>query len=117
MSSSMFFNDAHYLICYFQLKETGSKLTKKVWRFFLAKALPFTFHSNANGPFMQKEKIIVWQDSRFQEKQTCFKFRFFFFVYFHLFRSFMLLYQKQNRFVQNVSDVYVDTRLYRVKTC
>ena len=51
-----------------QLTKAGSKLAMKILKFVLAKALPFTFHTNANGPDMQKEKIIVWHVFRFQEK-------------------------------------------------
>ena len=51
-----------------QLTKTGSKLATKIWRFLLAEVLPFAFHTNANGPFMQKENIIVWHVFRFQKK-------------------------------------------------
>ena len=51
-----------------QLTKTGSKLATKTYRFALAKALPFTFHTNTNGPFMQKEKITAWHVFCFQEK-------------------------------------------------
>ena len=50
------------------LTKVGSKLATKILRFVLAMALPFTFHANANGPFVEKEKIIAWHVFRFQEK-------------------------------------------------
>ena len=53
--------------------------------FFRTKALPFTFHINVNGPFTQKEKIIVGKSF---EKQACSNFHCFF-VYFHVLHSFM----------------------------
>ena len=80
MSSSAFFEHVIYLICYIQLKKTGSKLARKIWRFVLAKALPFTFHSNAIDLFMQKVKIIVGHVSHFQEKLTCFNVHCFLFI-------------------------------------
>ena len=51
-----------------QLTKAGSKLATKILRFKLAKAVSFIFHANANGPFMQKEKIIAWHVFRFPEK-------------------------------------------------
>ena len=51
-----------------QLTKAGSKLATKFWRFVLTKALPFTVHTNPNGPFSQNEKITVIGVFRFQEK-------------------------------------------------
>ena len=57
-----------------QLTKAGSKLATKILRSVLAKALSFIFHGNANGPFMQKEKIIAWHVFRFPETQACFNY-------------------------------------------
>ena len=72
-------------------------------------ALPFTFHSNTSGPFMQKEKIIVWHVSHFQKNKHVLTFTVFCLL--PSFPKLHVLYQKQNRFVQNMTDIFVDTKI------